>query len=332
MLGTAVSHLVKGLDVEEAAAGLAVLAGLLAYRRRFDVEGCPDSIRPLLYTVAALGAAIGVLAASAAEAFPFPHRLEGAFAILTGALVFRCLYIWLRPLAAHLLEHEFARKDAERIVAQAGCDSLSFFALRDDKSYFFSPSGRSFLAYRVLHGVALVSGDPIGDDIGVRRPDRGVPPRGAGSGLAHGDPRLTRGAPSTATGPRPETGLSRRRGSRRVPREFSLEGRPIRKVRQSVTRLERAGLPDEGARGGPGRSTGLQPSSMPSRRSGAAAGRSAASPWPMDGLFAYPETLVAVAERADGHVGGFIHLVPVPATGGLSLASMRRAGRKSRTG
>jgi lysyl-tRNA synthetase class 2 len=44
----------------------------------------------------------------------------------------------------------------------------------------------------------------------------------------------------------------------------------------------------------------------------------------MDRLFAYPEALIAVAERADGHVGGFIHLVPVPATGGLSLASMRR--------
>jgi lysyl-tRNA synthetase class 2 len=44
----------------------------------------------------------------------------------------------------------------------------------------------------------------------------------------------------------------------------------------------------------------------------------------MDGLFAYPETLVAVAEHEDGHLGGFIHLVPIPATGGLSLASMRR--------
>ena len=43
MAGTAVSHLVKGLDVEEATASLVVLAGLLAYRRSFTVRGCPAS-------------------------------------------------------------------------------------------------------------------------------------------------------------------------------------------------------------------------------------------------------------------------------------------------
>jgi lysyl-tRNA synthetase class 2 len=164
MLGTAVSHLVKGLDVEEAAASIVVLAALLGYRRSFRCEGDPESVRPLLYAVVALAAVSGVLAASAGDLFALPERAEDGFLILAGALTFWALYLWLRPLASHLHEHGYAREDAARIVTETGCDTLSFFALRGDKSYFFSPSGRSFLAYRVLHGVALVSGDPIGDE------------------------------------------------------------------------------------------------------------------------------------------------------------------------
>jgi lysyl-tRNA synthetase class 2 len=44
----------------------------------------------------------------------------------------------------------------------------------------------------------------------------------------------------------------------------------------------------------------------------------------MDALFAYPDTLLAIATGPDGRVGGFLQLVPTPACGGYSLASMRR--------
>jgi lysylphosphatidylglycerol synthetase-like protein (DUF2156 family) len=322
MLGTAASHLVKGLDVEEAAASVAVLTGLLYYRRSFEFEGDPKSVRPLLYTVVTLGAATGVLAASATAVVALPDRVEDALAILAGALVFRALYFWLRPLAAHLHEHEFAREEAERIVAETGYDTLSFFALRDDKSYFFSPSGRSFLAYRVLHGVALVSGDPIGED--------------AEAGELIAEFRRVaqvRGWRTAILASREELlPLHRSLGLKPiylgdeavvVPREFSLEGRPIRKVRQSVTRLERAGY----------RTRVLEVGDIDERLAAELLAVSAEwrGRWPergftmaMDRLFAYPEALVAVAEHEDGHVGGFIHLVPVPATGGVSLASMRR--------
>jgi lysyl-tRNA synthetase class 2 len=108
-----------------------------------------------------------------------------------------------------------------------------------------------------------------------------------------------------------------------VPRDFSLEGRPIRKVRQSVTRLER-----EGYRARVVEVRDIKPRLVDELRVVSEEWRGR---WPergftmaMDCLFAHPEALVAVAEREDGHVGGFIHLVPVPATGGLSLASMRR--------
>jgi hypothetical protein len=41
-----------------------------------------------------------------------------------------------------------------------GGDTLDYFALRDDKSWFFT--GESLVAYSVINGVMLVSPDPIG--------------------------------------------------------------------------------------------------------------------------------------------------------------------------
>jgi lysyl-tRNA synthetase class 2 len=42
-------------------------------------------------------------------------------------------------------------------------DSLGYFALRRDKSLVWSPSRKSAVAYRVVVGVLLASGDPLGD-------------------------------------------------------------------------------------------------------------------------------------------------------------------------
>src|SRR5581483_12069698 len=44
-----------------------------------------------------------------------------------------------------------------------GRDSLGHFALRRDKAVVFSPSGKAAVTYRVVSGVMLASGDPIGD-------------------------------------------------------------------------------------------------------------------------------------------------------------------------
>jgi lysyl-tRNA synthetase class 2 len=42
-------------------------------------------------------------------------------------------------------------------------DSLGYFALRRDKSVIWSPSGKAGICYRVVTGVMLASGDPLGD-------------------------------------------------------------------------------------------------------------------------------------------------------------------------
>jgi lysyl-tRNA synthetase class 2 len=57
--------------------------------------------------------------------------------------------------------------DAERIrqllERHGEQDSLGYFTLRDDKSIIWSPTGKACIGYRVLSGVMLASGDPIGD-------------------------------------------------------------------------------------------------------------------------------------------------------------------------
>ena len=50
-----------------------------------------------------------------------------------------------------------------RLVAQSPPDSLAYFALRRDKTYFFEKDRRAALAYRAAAGIVLVSGDPVGD-------------------------------------------------------------------------------------------------------------------------------------------------------------------------
>src|SRR5204862_7878737 len=104
----------------------------------------------------------------------------------------------------------------------------------------------------------------------------------------------------------------------------SLEGRPIRKVRQSVHRLQKAGYgvrfvrPDDvtpGLRQQLGRVSQEWRGRWPERGFTMA----------MDALYAHGEGVLAIAEGADGEVGGFLQLVPAPASGGYSLATMRRA-------
>jgi lysyl-tRNA synthetase class 2 len=76
-------------------------------------------------------------------------------------------------IAAAVLGGYFLLRSAE--PAPAGCadaklrtllgarDSLAYFALRPDKSVVFSPTEKAAVTYRVLAGVALASGDPLGD-------------------------------------------------------------------------------------------------------------------------------------------------------------------------
>jgi lysyl-tRNA synthetase len=79
---------------------------------------------------------------------------------VVGLLVFAVLLF--RPLRARGPHTEEDWRHALRLVHTHGWDTLAYFALRDDKSFFFASDGEAMLAYTYVGGYALVAGDPIG--------------------------------------------------------------------------------------------------------------------------------------------------------------------------
>jgi lysyl-tRNA synthetase, class II len=75
--------------------------------------------------------------------------------VILFALVFRAVALRSGPTADD-------RKRARDLVHAYGADTLAYFALRDDKSYFFSRDGQVVIAYTFVSGYALVAADPIG--------------------------------------------------------------------------------------------------------------------------------------------------------------------------
>ena len=322
VIATAVTHLAKGLDVEEATGALIVVGGLWSARREFVAPGDPESVLPLLQVVLALAVLVPISMLHFYGTVAYSDRVDDALLIVIGALALRGLYIWLRPLAerARHVPEEWRR--AELLVREQGRDSLAYFALRHDKSTFFSASGNSFLAYRVVAGTALVAGDPIGDP--AERQDLIAEFRRVAH--ARGWRVAIAGASAETLRDYAELGFrSIYLGDEAFvePEHFSLDGRHIRKVRQSVSRLEKAGY----------RFEALRPDEIGDelRDELRAVSEEWRGNWPergftmaMDALFAYPDTLVAFARDPSGTVGGFLQLVPTPACEGYSLASMRR--------
>jgi lysyl-tRNA synthetase, class II len=320
VVASAAAHLAKGLDFEEATVSLLLLVALVRWRRRFDVPGDPASVRPLLGLGAALAGIAAVAGGAELRGIELSNRAADALLGLGLVFAFLALYFWLRPFGHAVVQTVEERRMARRLVDAYGSDSLSFFALRRDKSYFFSPSRRAFLAYRVVAGTALVSGDPVGDhaeiDALLAELQRVVRARGWRLAIVGAsDEHLER---YRALGLKPVP-----MGDEAVlrPREFSLEGRAIRKVRQSVSRLRKAGYSYRvvaAVEVAPGLEAELESVSASWRRGEPERGFSMA----IDDL-RFPGTVLALAEDADGRVGGFLHLVP-SAAGGWSLSAMRR--------
>jgi lysyl-tRNA synthetase class 2 len=321
VIASAVAHLAKGLDVEEAAFHVLVLVALVRGRRHFVAPGDPATIMPLVQVGVALVVSGVALGFGLWDTDAYSERIEVALALLVGALGFRALWLWLRPHTVAPTGRD-ERERAAELVQEHGRDSLSYFSLRRDKSYFFSPSGRSFLAYRVIGRTALIAGDPIGEhgeraDL-MREFVRVAHSKGWRVAIA--------GASNEALEDYAAIGFkSMYLGDEAViqPATFSLDGRAIRKVRQSVSRLEKSGYEV--------RVLATADADESLRAELRAVSEEWRGNWPergfamaMDAVFLYPDTVLAVAVAPDGGVGGFLQLVPSPASEGYSLASMRR--------
>ncbi|MCX5201690.1 phosphatidylglycerol lysyltransferase domain-containing protein [Streptomyces sp. NBC_00237] len=137
-----------------------------------------------------------------------------------------------------------SEEDEDRLRAllekQGDRDSLGYFSLRREKSAIWSPTGKAAVTYRVVGGVSLASGDPIGDPEawpGAIEPwltearEHGWVPAVMGASEEGGTIYARHGLNALELGDEAivETG------------EFTLEGRAMRTVRQAYNRVKRAG-------------------------------------------------------------------------------------------
>ncbi len=95
---------------------------------------------------------------TATDHFGFLMGGLGLFTLLVA------VYMFLRPAPqTSRIESADAAGIRELLERHGDQDSLGYFALRDDKSVIWSATGKACIGYRVLAGVMLASGDPIGD-------------------------------------------------------------------------------------------------------------------------------------------------------------------------
>jgi lysyl-tRNA synthetase, class II len=184
---------------------------------------------------------------------PAAHSLTGASAprppgewgalidvLIAGAAAISVLALrsLVRPAASSNRHPEHEYRAARAIVDAHGADSLSPFLLRPDKALAFSAGG--VLAYRVIGGTAVISADPV------------APGGATGEVLSAFRDQARRRGWQTVLWGAAETHLEAYRalGMHAMcvgeeafvdPRAFTLEGRAVRKLRQSVHRVARRG-------------------------------------------------------------------------------------------
>jgi phosphatidylglycerol lysyltransferase len=191
-------HLTKGLDYEAAAVSVMLLGVLVAAGAQFTVKSSiPDARTGVLRFVTAVFVALsyGVagfwlldrrqfgiefhIGQAIRETFRYlsfagdprlrPHTryahwfLDSLYVMTATAFVYS-LYSLFRPALYQFRTYPHERLLARRIIEEHGRSALDFFKFWPDKSFFFSPSRRSVIAYRVGNGFALALADPVGPE------------------------------------------------------------------------------------------------------------------------------------------------------------------------
>ncbi len=161
LLASSINRLVQGRGLAGSAIAIVIALWLLIEHQHFRVR--PTGVNWLVAWLVA-GALVAVAVAAGIDAlFEHGHRetLDAVLLVAFGTVVLGVLIT--RP-AHERRRTGSARREAfartRGIIDKFGGDTLDYFALRDDKSWFFT--GRSVVAYSVINGVMLVSPDPIG--------------------------------------------------------------------------------------------------------------------------------------------------------------------------
>ncbi len=301
--------------------GLAMVYGVTVLALYRVVAGLPVAPGPVvLDTVRAL---VGV-APRGSQYIPGDFSRWFPLSVLSIAAlgVIWAAEVWIRPWRQWLFADTGSGEVAANIVRRWGGDTLAPFALRSDKEWFFT--GQSLIAYRVVRGIAVVSGDPVGpleeagaaldDFLGYAR-SRGwhIAILGASGQLLpvyqsralhplyHGDEAVI-----DTTG-------------------FSLQGRAMRTVRQAARRLERNMYRADVVMAGDV-SEQLRAELAGIDRAWLHGGIRKGFTMELDDPFRLGghDALFVIGRDEQGRVAGFLHLAVCQASHSLSLSSMPR--------
>jgi lysyl-tRNA synthetase, class II len=301
---------------------LAILLGLLWIS--FDLDG----LSPGTTLAAKLEeASLGLVGIPGPVTFIDPDaavRTSVGLAVLGAAFLLLLVLMALAPAAGpHRLDVE-ERASVHKLLDRWGAvDSLSWFALRQDRAAIFSPSRKAAVSYRIVGGVSLAAGDPLGD------PEAwpGAISAWLGEAAAYGWSPAVLGASEKGAEAYGRAGLDALElGDEAIlhTADFTTEGRRMRVVRQAVSRCRRSGLHstclrvrdlDEQTRAAILHSADDWRDGEVERGFSMASGRLAD---PQDG-----DAIMVLCRDADGELRGLLQLVPW-GHDGLSLDVMRR--------
>ena len=222
-----------------ALSAISVVIGLvLVESRRHAVVGGPPSFDQALWQVLT-----GLVGLNGPLVFISDRANDVIGAVLLGLGLMTLITTVYLALRAPEPRPMVTDEDEARLrgLLERSPDSLGYFNLRRDKSVIWSESGKAAIAYRVVSGVMLASGDPLGDPeawpgaIGcfLREAELHAWTPAVIGCSERGGQVWTR-----------ETGFDiLELGDEAVvdAEAFSLEGRPMRNVRQMVKRIGRAG-------------------------------------------------------------------------------------------
>ncbi|TDB69578.1 phosphatidylglycerol lysyltransferase domain-containing protein, partial [Micromonospora sp. KC721] len=351
LVASAVLHLVKGLDVGEALLAVVVAGWLLRHRAAFPTHPDRGQVRAAVAVLLAGGAlvvavSLGLTAATGAPgttrhaarvvaarmvgatAAPLPSSgrlVEPALTAVGCSLLLGSGWLLLRPRRHRrpgAAQHRADLARARAVVRRYGGDTLGYFALRSDKTWFFT--GDCVVAYQVRDGVCLVSPDPIGP------PEQWADAWAQFLAFAdrHGWPVTVVGAAEgwlpvyQAAGLRPVY-----LGDEAIVDcgSFSLDGRPMKGLRSAYRRVQRAGYTTrfyDPATLPPALADELRRLSTQSRHGAVERGFSMT----LSRLFdpADAGLLLTVAYGPDGRVDAFCQWTPAADIAGWSLDVMRR--------
>jgi lysyl-tRNA synthetase, class II len=202
-------------------------------------------VQDVLYEMVGVAGPVQWASDARGDVYHLLTSMLGAFTLIV------TIYLFLRSARPRArLSVADGQKIRELLVKQGDRDSLGYFALRNDKSVIWSPSGKACIGYRVVAGVMLASGDPLGDpeawpgaiseflDEAARHAWRpavmGCSEQGAEVWCREGD------LSALELGDEAIVNVS----------DFSLSGRQMRNVRQMVNRVAKNGYTAEARRVG----------------------------------------------------------------------------------